>query len=887
MEYIQPAKYSPQAISESLSINMLEGLLNKSCVVTFLSKNDKTPNYDGYLELIEDGLPIGKLEVQIKTLRKNYVLPSYSVKFNLLAYIRDVTQLPFVLIAVDNKNKKAYWTEISKELATKKLGQKKEGKQTISIRFPDNNEITQNPPYKDWNLIISEHKSYFDYDIDHVKETIDFEINKTIPIIDQLYQLFNQYLYAEINYVPVHLLPKYYPFQKSENSYYNFFTLMTDNEELFGLFDSLEIDDNSEIKFIDKKYTDGVADYVKKIKEILTKLTSNLVFNISSREKQRPVDIQFNNSLSCICAKCLFLRFEFSEAFIKLSINPKKVNEKFKLAYVNYQIGNFLNAKEILRKLANYSKKRKKDVHYFIAQYNLSKLSIFIQNRYWEENAQDKLVKKLKKINLDEIFCEYSNPENEKILNWIKNNSFYSETRDRIHKTVSKIIDNYYSQLKGGWSSNKHIWELINDYAEINAFINNNFIIYDGFNEFRELSGIFIEGIMVSHAIKDSQTSRLESFDDWIVNVFVFYGNADSIIKYSERYALKEINYKQSSPKGDSFIDRITRFLGGEVTTRTAFEKYCEKNNSYFWDRYMSIFSNLIVLAGLCNFDKRQINEISEKLLEFLKTEKSLHSYTIRFVRFFINRKGYLINKSTLKRFLLMTIENGKTHSQNLNEAILIQIKNHHSEITLSQNNYIKFNKLAYGKCSICKHEHSPVFMAYLYDVIYDDRKKDLIKHGIENSLKDNFNPELYFIAAMYGILEAKGDFFIKLIKSAKPLPNQGLGRGLFQGKDDNRDPALDRLLTLCYKYSIELKREEFNYFKGLDDYYDWLLDMKNFDYNFFNTKWIRDFVTIHMYKEIRKHSLIKNKIREHLKVNYDPQLEHVYIEIFCDIIRR
>lgn len=153
---IKPAGYSKQSKSETKSINILNTLLDEKHVASYLSKNDKTPNHDGNLDLIVDDIPFGKLEVQIKTLRANYSKPSYSISLTLLAYIRDA-QLPFLFIAVDQSRLKAFWYYIERQTAKNLIDialEKKEKQKTIAIKFENDNEISCNPPYIRWKKIV-------------------------------------------------------------------------------------------------------------------------------------------------------------------------------------------------------------------------------------------------------------------------------------------------------------------------------------------------------------------------------------------------------------------------------------------------------------------------------------------------------------------------------------------------------------------------------------------------------------------------------------------------------------------------------------------------------------------------------------------------------------
>ena len=61
MRNFNAAKYNTNVISDSSSINVIKNIIDKNRVFSYQIENDKTPNYDGYLELIQDGNPIGKL----------------------------------------------------------------------------------------------------------------------------------------------------------------------------------------------------------------------------------------------------------------------------------------------------------------------------------------------------------------------------------------------------------------------------------------------------------------------------------------------------------------------------------------------------------------------------------------------------------------------------------------------------------------------------------------------------------------------------------------------------------------------------------------------------------------------------------------------------------
>lgn len=161
MRELKPAKHSNQSQSEIVSVNISEGLLLNRGFYPYLSKNDKTPNIDGSIDINDNnGFPLGKIEVQIKTLPEQYIRRSFNATLKMLVYARD-SQLPFVLIVVDQIKKKAFWKEITPEFARERIGtaiDKNPTQKTIVIHFDEENELSNDGLYNKWLQIIKTNK---------------------------------------------------------------------------------------------------------------------------------------------------------------------------------------------------------------------------------------------------------------------------------------------------------------------------------------------------------------------------------------------------------------------------------------------------------------------------------------------------------------------------------------------------------------------------------------------------------------------------------------------------------------------------------------------------------------------------------------------------------
>ena len=745
------------------------------------------------------------------------------------------------------------------------------------------NNITDNTfktYYSEISRILEEYYSQNSTNLFGLKNINPFKVDKSKSLIDQLKDIL-EYHTSEIKIQPIHLLKNNYPFKKSDDfyPYYSLFTLTTDNDELFELFESLKIE-NEKVSTNVPRFKKGTKISSQKLKFILEKLSEHLVYNIQHRKLHKTVNIRYSFKKPCDCIRCSFGRLDYKATFNRLLLKPKNINDKLLLAYSQYELGNYVESARGFEDVAKNAKKKKQLILYAVAEYNLSRLSIFIRSHYWGENSQTELLERLKAIEPDRLYCELKTEDNKKLLDWILNSKFYTSKRDEISRTVEKIRDHYYSQLKGGWSSNSHIWSLINNYAELETFVNGNYIIYDGFSEYSELTDNFIEGLIISHAIDENQTSRLEHFDDWLFLIMVFNGNAERILKYFNRYNLKTLKYKPTSEKGSTFIDILNNHLTNYENIIDTFEKSCEKTNRTFWEKYNSIFCNLMTLVSISEIEKDQVRIIAKHLLKYLDDTNFINHISIKYVRLFINSKGKYIDKSDLYGFLNLFFKNGKFHENNFLETVIHQIKNHHKILSIDRTTFDKLLTFAFEKCKFCNQKHEPDFIISVFNATSSSEFRSEIHKRIEAELKKQFDSNIYYLSAIYGVLTDEEEFFHLFIDSAKLTLKTTNIKSVFTGTTENRYPKVNMLLNLCYKLDSDLTQGKFDDFRDLDKYYSWLFNMGKFDYSDFNPKWTTEYQTKYYIKQFKKFPIIKDKVLEYLKDNSDYMLEKLLIEL-------
>ncbi len=704
-------------------------------------------------------------------------------------------------------------------------------------------------------------------------------IDKTRPILNQVYD-YVSIRHKEIKFYPISLFINHYPLKENSYNYYSTFNLDTDNEALFELFKSVEVSENNEISINNAKFYNKVENYKAKIKAVLLGFSGNLIFNISSNKSREYLPIKYSEKKICRCPKCCFQKFKFTECFENLNTYTNSKEDLQESSYLNYQIGNYLFAIEKQKSALAKYKKEHLNISYFIGLFNLSKLSIFVNNNFYAKNSKDKLIKELKAIDLEYEEINLSSKENKKLIKYLRENTFYNEASAKIQEISSKLIDQYYSSLSGGWSLNSNVWVLINEFAKLEAFLVRNLIVYDQFKQFQDVFSIFIEGIFASHATKPSHRSRLKSFDDWLISKIIQYGNSDTINKYYIRYKLKKIHYEKTSSNESSFEDLVNNFFSNK-NLKESLSENCENKNDRFWDYYDNIFKNLIILVSICDFDKTLIYSFSKQLVSHLESETYIHRHSFEYINTYLYRCGEYLDQKLIYRLFDLGINKQVFHNSRFYNSLLQTIKKKATQIIITTQQFKTIKNIAFEECSLCKEIHLNTIIIPLYFMIENsDFKKELV-NMIKRKLQENFSFDLFYQATLFELIPLDNDMLSKAIETSLPKSNQLSFRSFFSGINDTRFDQVNAILNLCFKFNIDTTIEKFLPFKALGSYYSWLIDMDNFNYDLFETEWIGEYTTRYFYRKIHSNRFVKEKLDGIIKDNFDSNLGQEYLNIY------
>ena len=248
--------HSIESFNESDEIRILSSVLeSRHTIKTFFKENDRTPNHDGFFELVSGDLsPKKQFIVQIKKvedLKPNTIGPNkgryvYPLETNFLYYVKEkVTESPAIYYVVDITTKRIFWLYLSDAVL---MDLNFEGHEKVSYAFGEKNILSDIDAFTAvLNKIAAERNSLFlkktpeeigemqaaveyingllDHDFAFVKKTmfpnlwrfgikasntselsIEFNGNKITPEVSSIIAL-----YPQIKGVPDAGIREYYP----------------------------------------------------------------------------------------------------------------------------------------------------------------------------------------------------------------------------------------------------------------------------------------------------------------------------------------------------------------------------------------------------------------------------------------------------------------------------------------------------------------------------------------------------------------------------------------------------------------------------------------------------------------------------------------------------
>lgn len=691
--------------------------------------------------------------------------------------------------------------------------------------------------------------------------------------LDSLNGLFEQ-TYNEVSFIPGHILCKYHPFTRGNAyTYQGVFCMYHVRNELVDLFSQVSIGEKGPV-ILDKQFFEPVFDYQNKLERVLLRLNGNLIFNLSG-ENNKTVNVYFNQEKHCECERCCFWRLEFHKSLLQLRNTGGTLRDRLKRAYINYQFGNLSTAYRQLNELKDDALAEKKYIIYFIALHNLRHLGRFLSNPLYEVEISKEEIAELEGIDLLEVCVNLKGLTDYDFLSFIANGNFFKDAFDNIEKLAGQIEDNYYSYLDGGWSSDSHIQQLTMEYASLEYFINHNFIIYDAYSNYDRLFDLATKGLFASHAMKNSESSALGKLDDFWLGQLIFYGNKKTIAKYYNRFKLEELTYVKG--KTGTFMLLAENFLSNAGSARLGFSQVSDQGNVLFHTSYGAIFDNLVTLATLLTLDKKDIARFGNMLLKFLRQRTSFVRNELETVGDFLFVRGKYLPGRLRDSYFKFLFESGESVEV---WPALKSLTRSYPDGTFEFMYYDKLFKIAFEGADLSAGSIGRDFLMLLYGKV-PDKEKALITGRISAELNKQFDYSLFYLAAVYDVINPTEKELNKLLDEIDTKKEEHTFRTAFSGRKNNYFRRLDELINLYFKYAIPTTTKRFRRFKKLNRYYDWVLDMDNFNYRHLDMNWLTQYKTKFYYKRMSECEPLKAAMTGYLRKHKNPVVRRAFSDIY------
>lgn len=697
---------------------------------------------------------------------------------------------------------------------------------------------------------------------------------KDDTIIDQLFDLF-QFLYKEVNFVPPHVIAQHYPIRLNENQsgYVKEDYLHSPNEELVKLFASLRIINENNIEFIDPVYPNETENASEKVLFILKKLNSNLILWIDSDRQSQQVNITIPiaDDKKDLLGKIDTIQFL---SITREELLPDSLNPNIQKAFANYLVGNIPSA---IEELLNIKTTIPNDnlLAKFVINFNLTRLRSVLWRNYYGINERPDLIAELDKIDLTEEYCTSVKSPKHSIIEWIYREYFLSKGYQSVFNLKDKIINHLKITENGGFGSNHFVWELTHNYAQFYYFIRSNYLIFEQFKEFGDITNAYIEGLIASHAVQ-GDNSKLEYFDDYYLDIMLHHGRAKDIREHFAKYGLKTMAIRELEENSIT-ANKIIYLVKNYSKIATHSKKYFQDKSGTFYDRNRKLFHNALTIAAFVDFKKNQIQEIAKHLNA--RIIETIHRFDLDYLHLFLSRNTEKIGNELMNQLIKNMLISKSVNSDKIYQSLAYEYREHSFKLIWTEEEFDEIIKV------FKKDENGRQYGLYtlieIWKMLDDKNLKKKCESMLSDHLELNFYSGIAESCLIFGILELKDEYisgFMKDINSDINDPNQ---RHPFS-KQENTIRSLDSFINVAYHLNLNLGDVKFKVLHGINDYYDWLLNLKNFDYTKFKTQWLNSLaITSIYYEQFSMSEELRKVIEAHLFENNDSFIETQYMDIY------
>nr|WKN37817.1 SIR2 family protein [Tunicatimonas sp. TK19036] len=716
-------------------------------------------------------------------------------------------------------------------------------------------------------------------------------------IVDQQYLSLQRF--DALPVLPPRFVASLYPFNKDKQFLdYEDYGMRSREKAITDLyFEQVRYDENGKIKLKENKtrgLTKGqISDQEQKLRYVVRRLNQSKIYSIRRREENgmwTEKVIQYHFKKNCNCPKCLHTSLKLDELIQKTAnyniTDTSDLEEDILYAYANYKLSNFKLAYQQFEEIANKAWQMDSPMTYFIAKHNerhtrrLHRFSPEPQDRNSqedesEENKKKRIrnenQKKIDDIDLDKLLSDLPNIDKEQreVLTIVKNHSILSEASRTIDKPKIGSI---------------HYVGILDSLSLLYSFYTENCIVYDVFNEFKEVCEKGIESLLDNYANHESyepSESILTEFNYLFFVILISYVDTRKAKKLFDEYEIDNLPFNEKDLL--KVLEIVSNFLlsGFRPNRVNNFGSYQNlkkqvSNNTLFGSEYTRFFNNIFLVLSKIKLEQQIGEQLIKNLISFLKVESVLFWENIKYLSAFVYANCRLFSYKDCEALLRVSVNSNK-NKYYTDRRFLDAI--YHVFKTQSFDNRIDDLEIINEILRQCKGATRADFeydenLLSLWYISSTEIRSDIEKI-IKDKLEENFDVTHFTRVIREGLLQ-EAKYFKKCLKVFSKYEEDGSYNEKFK-----------YFIYIIYWKKIELDSGLLKTINSAPKYVQFFLFPEKFDYRDFQLAWLLNFnyqlqdgINV-IYERLGNIKEIRKAVRQELKKEYHLQYADMYTKYF------
>lgn len=672
-----------------------------------------------------------------------------------------------------------------------------------------------------------------------------------LNMLDKLLKTINEF--HPLKVVPFNILKWSYPFAINSPCEINSTYLYSDNKELYSFLNKISIDDEGLYHIEDSDYN-KTTDLQKKIDDVLSFFSNNLIhhFGSSRNNKQNILCIhKLFNPKPCDCGRCSFNMFKLEQSQKSLDgdFSSISVSDKLTMAFTAYFLGDVSKSFEIYKSV--YLNAEPDSFDRVLSGYNLQRIKPYLNHfAVGQLGEEDSKFISNANLGLSDLTLKKHVPG---VVDWLKNHKFLYYNlieMDDIHFEVEHI---YRNDKFGGTFRNEKFYRATYLYNSVITFVEGNLLIFQDYQDFNVLIRKYFEINVALQNIRNPDTSKSNGIDSVLIRHLMLFVKPKVILKVLRKYDIQKLKVYDLIKAENYIFETLTNLTNYFENNPTIKSNYLLKDRIDYTIKSLGVFLSYIEFSSQTFFEETLL-----KYLELVSSvEKILDSRFLEMQLIF--KKTKIENKRILENCLPYWLQENRLYEQttyhilkNLEDAGLI--KKH--EVSIQE--AIGVNKEDFEQHFFNNiHQYDFLLDVHLVKEMVTSR----IKHLALERLRNKFNPTYFYNLTIREIIP----FELALLENFKnSIPDLGKEKNLnplFRNSRINSSLSDFINLMLFFDIPFDASHQKLSSLAVNKEYYDWLMDIDNFDYKLFCPDWILLYKTSPYFNHIKKSKIAMGHI--------------------------